>query len=357
MQRHLLNKTWHAVLPGRGVLALDGRDTRKLLQGLVTSDVASLEEQPQHTAFLAHNGRILFDAFLVPGPADGVLIEAEAAVIPALAAHLRRYKLRSKVTFTDRTDEFAVVAICGHDAASAAAAMAPETGAAWVDARLEALGYRQLVPRGSLAAAASALPPAAPAELHSLLSVLLGVPDGAQDMPAGECVPHESNLELLGSINFSKGCYLGQELTARTEFRGTVRKRLVPVVRAGGAAGGATGGGGGGGGGSAAEAECVPALSHLPAAERRLAAELFPSGVEELPPSGDMAGAAGASLKTGAGKAVGKLRSFSAAWGCGLALCRLEALQADGPLVDERGDEGSGPLLPHRPSWWPERVK
>ena len=101
MQRHLLHKTWHAVLPGRGVLALEGRDTRKLLQGLVTSDVTALEEggQPQHTAFLAHNGRMLFDAFLIPGhDAGSVLVEAEAAAIPALAAHLRRYKLRSKVT-------------------------------------------------------------------------------------------------------------------------------------------------------------------------------------------------------------------------------------------------------------------
>ena len=108
MQRHLLHKTWHAVLSGRGVLALEGRDTHKLLQGLVTCDVTALEEgaQPQHTAFLAHNGRMLFDAFLIPGPADSVLIDAEAAAIPALAAHLRRYKLRSKVTFTDRTADW-----------------------------------------------------------------------------------------------------------------------------------------------------------------------------------------------------------------------------------------------------------
>ena len=220
MQRHLLHKTWHAVLSGRGVFALEGRDTHKLLQGLVTCDVTALNEgaQPQHTAFLAHNGRMLFDAFLIPGPADSVLIDAEAAAIPALAAHLRRYKLRSKVTFTDRTADFAVVAICGQDAAaSAAAAMTPgstpDSGAAWADARLDALGYRQLVPRGSLGAAAALLPPAAPEGLHSLLSSLLGVPDGAVDLPPGECVPHESNLELLGSIHFAKGCYLGQELT------------------------------------------------------------------------------------------------------------------------------------------------
>ena len=146
-------------------------------------------------------------------------------------------------------------------------------------------------------------------------------------------VPHESNLELLGSVHFAKGCYLGQELTARTEFRGTVRKRLVPVVRVSGAAGGAEGGAAGGAAGvGVTEAECVPALAHLPAAERRLAAELFPPGIEELPRAGDFTAAGGVSLRNGAGKAVAKLRRFSEAWGCGLALLRLEALQTDEPL-------------------------
>ena len=93
-----------------------GRDTRKLLQGLVTSDVTALEEQPQHTAFLATNGRLLFDAFLIPGPEESVLIEAEAAAIPALAAHLRRYKLRSKVSVADRSGANHVYALCMHTA-------------------------------------------------------------------------------------------------------------------------------------------------------------------------------------------------------------------------------------------------
>ena len=143
-----------------------------------------------------------------------------------------------------------------------------------------------------------------------------------------------------------------------------MRKRLVPVVRAGGG-----GGRGGGGGSGEAEAECVPALSHLPAAERRLAAQLFPPGIEELPlpltadaaaagdaaVAGETAAVGGVSLRNGAGKNVAKLRRWSEAWGCGLALCRLEALQEDAPL--ERDDDGSGLLLPHRPSWWPERIK
>ena len=71
--------------------------------------------------------------------------------------------------------------------------------------------------------------------------------------------------------------------------------------------------------------------------------------------AGDGAAAGGVSLKNGAGKNVAKLRSWSEALGCGIALCRMEALQGDAPL--ERDDDGSGLMLPHRPSWWPERIK
>ena len=231
--KHLHRRTWHTVLPGRGVLAVEGKDARKLLQGLVTSDLAALEAKPQHTAFLAQNGRVLFDAFLVPWLENSVLIEAEAAAIPALMAHLRRYKLRSKVTMHNHSKELAVLAICGQDAEAAAAASQRGNGSmCWADPRLEALGYRQLLPRGALATAASALPPEAPAELYALMTTVLGVAEGGRDMPAGEALPHESGLDLLGSICFSKGCYLGQELTARTEFRGTVRKRCRGGERA-----------------------------------------------------------------------------------------------------------------------------
>lgn len=341
--RALGSRSWHTVLAGRGVLALEGRDARKLLQGLVTSDVAKIDETgPQHTAFLGNNGRVLHDAFLLPTANGGVLVEAEAAAIPDISAHLKRYKLRSKVTFADRTDEMAVLAVCGEDAASAVASSQQADGViAWADPRLDMLGYRQLQPRSSLAAVAAALPPEAPAELYALLTTALGVPDGMRDMPAGEALPHESNLELLGSIAFDKGCYLGQELTARTQFRGAVRKRLLPVVRADQRR-------------AADEAACAPALSWLPPAERGLIAQLLPPDATELP-AGGAAETPNVSLSNGGGKDVAKLRSFAPGWGLGLALCRISALEAGEPLVDQR--EGAQELVLHRPSWWPESVE
>ena len=114
----------------------------------------------------------------------------------------------------------------------------------------------------------------------------------------------------------------------------------------------------------AADEVCAPALSHLPAPERRLVGQLLPPGLAELPPASSEAvsegggGGSGMSLSNRAGKPVAKLRSFALGWGAGLALCRLEAF-TDDLLLNVRGEGGSQTcrlLFPHRPSWWPERV-
>ena len=330
MRAALTSSAWHCRLSHRGVLAVEGRDSRKLLQGLVTSDVTELDAAPQYTAFLDAKGRVLLDAFLVSGTDGSVMIDLEASALPMLEKHLRRYKLRSKVTFTDVSTSVFIDALCGLDAGGGEAANTrpPCEGGLWADPRLPALGYRALrrevdapaMPAGSVEA---------PAELHALQLAILGVPNGAVDAPTGEALPLEMNLELLNGVSFRKGCYLGQELTARTHFRGVIRKRLLPVV--------------------AAEllqphdtvtppeadelpftsAQC-PALAHLPSEERSLAArilaaELGPAAADgrggndrALEPSA--APAIGTSL-TLEGKPVAKLRSFDPARGLGECDC------------------------------------
>ena len=128
--------------------------------------------------------------------------------------------------------------------------------------------------------------------------------------------------------------------------------RLLPVVSAAAA-----------GRNVAADEVCAPALSHLPAPERRLVGQLLLPGLAELPPASSEAvseagggggGGGGMALSNSAGKPVAKLRSFALGWGAGLALCRLEAF-TDDLLLNVRG-EGGSLLFPHRPSWWPERV-
>ena len=184
-----------------------------------------------YAAFLNPAGRIAFDALIhqLPGPgAPALLLDVEAASAPALAAHLRRYKLRARVDVADASSEWASWGTLG-DAPPAAEPLP------WrPDPRLRDLGLRAVAPRGSALPLPAAAEPASALAQHRRARLLLGVADGASEM-GGE-LPLECNLEGLSGVSFSKGCYIGQELTARTHYRGVIRKRLLPVAFAAAAA-------------------------------------------------------------------------------------------------------------------------
>jgi len=345
---------WHVSLSSRGVLAVEGGDARKLLQGLVTADVSLLDAGPQYAGFLTSQGKLLFDAFLLPGPSGSVLIEAEHGALPGLTAHLRRYKLRSKVKLRDVSEEIAVVACTGTEPIDDHSEASCE-GAPWADPRLPSLlGYRMLRPRAAPLPACLQHSNDVDEGLYAMQLQLLGVPSGA-DLLSAEALPLEANVELLNGISFSKGCYLGQELTARTHFRGVVRKRLLPVVDAARLH-------------AAAELpDELPAFSHLPPAERRLAAALLcgthakptPPPLTEAPSPPDAPaapeedGSVDMSMSDPSGAKVGQLRSFEPELGLGMALVRTEVLQSGTELVASSAATGSCTrLMPLRPSWW-----
>ena len=356
---------WRARLPHRGLLEIAGRDAKKLLQGLVTTDVQQLEA-PQYTAFLAANGRVLFDAFLIRGRGDdNVLVDVAAHQLPELAAHLKKYKLRSKATIRDASDGHDIFAVSGRDHLMALPLTAPQPpcdGGAFPDPRMPLLGSRVVVSKESALPEWLARASDVPASLPALQELVLGLP---ASMPRSD-LPLESNLDLLSSgVSFAKGCYLGQELTARTHFRGVVRKRLVPVVAAAlhGSAVAAP---------SDAE-EPHPALALLPEPERRLAGRLLDAALAaEDGALGSTVGAAaeteptadandenesGLKLVDGRAKRAATLKSYHRELGVGLALCRLDALAAGEPLAAAQGGEAAVPSLqPLRPSWWPEAI-
>jgi len=105
-----------------------------------------------------------------------------------------------------------------------------EGGAAFVDPRLAAAGVRALLPRDR---AVQALEKAGfergDFADYERLRLSLGLPDGSRDMPVERAILLENGIDELNGIDWNKGCYLGQELTARTKHRGLVRKRLLPV--------------------------------------------------------------------------------------------------------------------------------
>ncbi|SKA38651.1 hypothetical protein SAMN02745126_06075 [Enhydrobacter aerosaccus] len=220
-----------SVLSHRGVIAVGGDDRVAFLQGLISNDTTKVAPgQAIWAALLTPQGRFLNDMF-VADAGDVLLLETERERAPALAKKLSLYRLRSKVTVEDRsaTMEVAVAYGPGADALLPLDG-APNGAVAFVDPRLPELGLRVLAPAGQAAALLTARgATAAPVEAYESLRLSLGVPDGSRDLPPEKALLMESGFDELHGVDWQKGCYMGQELTARTKYRGLVKKRLFPV--------------------------------------------------------------------------------------------------------------------------------
>jgi folate-binding protein YgfZ len=202
-------------LPHRGILQISGEDRATFLQGLITNDVQKITPSwTLYAALLTPQGRFLHD-FFISEQDDTYFLETEADRLPALLQKLTLYKLRSRVTLTPRPD-LPVYAVWGEK-------LDASLETTFVDPRLPELGLRG---RGE--------GPSVPFQIASLEKynchrLQLGVPEGGLDLIPEKSIPLECGLDELNAINWEKGCYMGQELTSRTKFRGLVRKRLFPV--------------------------------------------------------------------------------------------------------------------------------
>ena len=217
-----------SLLGHRGAIAVGGPDRVEFLQGLISNDTTKVSPgQAIWAALLTAQGRFLNDMFVVDGGNDSLLLETERERAAALAKKLSMYKLRSKVTVEDRSVTLEVAVVFGPDATKAA----PIDGAiAFIDPRLPELGVRVIAPVGTAAALLSARGfVEAPIDSYESLRLSLGVPDGSRDLPVEKALLLESGFDELNGVDWKKGCYMGQELTARTKYRGLVKKRLFPV--------------------------------------------------------------------------------------------------------------------------------
>lgn len=226
------------VLPeSRGVIAVEGPDRREFLQGLISNDVRRVtEEQAVYAALLTPQGRYLHDFFVV-AMGDSLLLDCEAVRRDDLKRRLSIYRLRAKVTLADATDRLAVALVFGERAlerlglpAEPARVLPLGDGLVYVDPRLAGLGARALLPHDAAAdlLREAGLEPGDPEE-YDRLRLRLGVPDGSRDLPIEKAILLENGFDELNGVDWQKGCYIGQELTARTKYRGLVRKRLLPV--------------------------------------------------------------------------------------------------------------------------------
>src|SRR5471030_1384520 len=217
-----------ALLPYRSVIAVSGADRVEFLQGLISNDTTKVS--PGHAiwaALLTPQGRFLNDMFVADGGHETLLLETERERAPALAKKLSMYTLRAKAKVEDRSATMEVAVVFG---AGADKAVGIEHATSFADPRLPELGVRILTRAGEAAAllGSHGFLPAMAAD-YDALRLALGVPDGSRDLPVEKALLLESGFDELNGVDWKKGCYMGQELTARTKYRGLVRNRLFPV--------------------------------------------------------------------------------------------------------------------------------
>jgi hypothetical protein len=208
-----------AHLAHRGAVAVEGPDRVTFLQGLVSADVR--EAAPGHapwSALLTPQGKWLHE-FFVFADQERLVLECERERAGDLAQRLSRFRLRAKVAVADISPSIVVATGWG--------GTAMPQGLAAPDPRLPGAGWRGVFPAGDAPAATvdwSAW------DAHRLA---LGLPDGSRDLEADRTLLLEAWFDVLNGVSWTKGCYMGQELTARTKYRGLVKRHLVPVTVSG----------------------------------------------------------------------------------------------------------------------------
>jgi|SRR6185437_11611789 len=226
------------LLAERAALEISGEDRRPFLQGLVSNDVEKVAaDRAIYAALLTAQGKYLHD-FMITVLDDAFFLDAEAARLADLKRRLALYRLRAKVSLGENGERYVIAAAFGADALSLlglpeepGAAVPFAGGVAYVDPRLPALGARLLLPRGVKLAPLESLGfTTADAARYDRLRLSLGVPDGSRDLVLEKSILLESGFEELNGVDWQKGCYIGQELTARTKYRALIKKRLIPVA-------------------------------------------------------------------------------------------------------------------------------
>jgi folate-binding protein YgfZ len=216
-----------AEIPSRSVLQINGVDAAPFLQGLLSNDVtAATAAQGVYAAFLSPQGKYQHDLFIL-GADGGFLADVESARRADLLKKLHIYKLRSAVDIADLGQEYKIYALWG-----AGENPSDNNVKIYPDPRLPQAGWRIIagvnIAIDTLAQKFSAQ--IADFAAYDYHRAQLGLPDGSRDMMVDRGILLENGFDELRGISWDKGCYLGQELTARTRYRGLVRKRLVPCV-------------------------------------------------------------------------------------------------------------------------------
>lgn len=206
-------------------------ETSQFLQGMVTNDVNHLSQKSSciYALFLNKAGRVLYDSIIYKtsapeGDKEAFLIECDASVASTLAKHLKLHRVRRKIDISV-SDEHDLWCLQG---SKEAIQQSPDV-TAFTDPRLKDIGVRIITPKNHNLKELISEVQEGSTDDYTIHRYQHGVCEGVIDLPPEKCFPLESNCDYMHGVSFHKGCYIGQELTARTHHTGVVRKRLMPL--------------------------------------------------------------------------------------------------------------------------------
>lgn len=300
----------------RGLIRIHGNEVDTFLQGLITNDVNHLSKPDTNggifALFLNKGGRILYDTIIYKQKSEEktFLIECDKNITENLIKHLRLFRVRKKIDIDSVADEFAIWTLFSQNNESIKLNATEEQNLEGnkffylSDPRLKLLGSRLIVPNSTKENDIANLLPSQSIQPPSLEynykehRYQLGVGEGIDELKLEKSFPFEANCDYLHGVSFHKGCYLGQELTARTYHTGVIRKRLMPI-----------------------KLKSIASLS-----EEEAKTDL--------------------SISNEDGQAVGKLRGIGRVWALGLLRVEM-VLKSKKLLIKDIEGRTS------RPTWWP----
>lgn len=209
----------YSVLENRAVMQIVGQDKQKFLQGLLSNDINKLTQQKAiYACLLTPQGKYFADFFLT-SVQDSIFMDMPRVRQEEICKKLNLYKLRSDVQFIKR-DDYKVIAIFEKDLTKVGDIF-------FQDPRSSEMGIRAFVTQEQLDKIA--LDYALNSDLYDLTRFDNFIAEGEEDLKAGQSFPLEFGFDELNAIDYQKGCYVGQELVARTHYLGVVRKEIVQV--------------------------------------------------------------------------------------------------------------------------------
>ena len=223
--------------PDAGFISVAGDDSCAFLQSIITANVETLPVSAcRPSALLTPQGRVLIDMMVYRPTTDRFILRSDSKRRDDLFARLRRYRLRRPIEIAIEPDVKLFLVIENKDATQSGKQtpghkldqLRDSEGIiiSCIDPRNPDLGTHILATDAKITVSVDQI------DIWHATRIAAGIPEGAIDLIPERALMLEAGLDQLGAVDFEKGCYVGQEVTARTHYRGLVKRRLAPFILA-----------------------------------------------------------------------------------------------------------------------------